>query len=78
MVHSVLSRNFLDGSDNAFLGIDVAISQAKQLNPFVGIDQTMQSNVIGGHLIGGVPVHIRRKLHLEARGGRLDQRSSLS
>jgi hypothetical protein len=65
----MLCQNFLDGSDNALLGVAVAIGQTEQLNPFVGIDQTAQSNVIDGHLISGVPVDIQRKLHLEAWGG---------
>ena len=69
MVHSVLCQNFPERSDNALLGITVAVGQTEQLNPFVGIDQTTQSNVIDGHLIGGVSVHIQRKLHLEAGGG---------
>ncbi len=58
MVHPMLCQNFLDGSDNALLGVAVAVSQTEQLNPFVGIDQTTQSNMIDGHLISGVPVDI--------------------
>jgi hypothetical protein len=69
MVHSMLSHNFLDGSDNALLGVTIAIGQTEQLNSFVRINQAAQGNVIYGHLVSGVPVDIQRKLHLEAWGG---------
>ena len=65
----MLSQNFLDGSGNAFLGVAIAVGQTEQLNSFVGINQAAQSNVIDGHLVSGVPVDIRRELHLEAWGG---------
>ncbi len=69
MVHHILSHNFSDGSGNALLCVAVAVGQTEQLNSFVGINQAAQGNVINGHLVSGVPVDVRRELHLEAWGG---------